>query len=141
MIIRQSSELEQAFKTLYRTAKIMIECGKEVFADVSEYKKKRSSQANAYYWLSNGWVAECLNDAGCTYGEFEIPFTPEIVHDIQKKLFGIKTTTKMTKDEFCDYIYRITAFWQDKTKGEYQPHELPLSYFEKRGYDLEYNLR
>lgn len=141
MIIRNLAELEMSFKTLFRTAKIIIETGRIVEADVNEFKPKRTNGQNAYYWLSCGWVSDCLNDAGLTYGEYKLPYNKNIVHDIQKHLFGVETTTKMKKDEFCEYIDKVTCLWQDKTKGAYQPKELPLSYLERKGYDLDYIYR
>ena len=119
----------------------MLSAGKEVNVEVTEFKNKRSSDANAYYWLLNGWIAECLNDAGCTYGEFNIPYNAELIHEVNKTIWGLKTTTKMVIHEFCDYTTKVTQFWQERTQGEFMPKELPESYLIKTGYDLEYKLR
>lgn len=141
MRISNKKELNPVFRALYDQAGLLLDYGKEVVLELSEFKPKRNNEQNAYYWLFNGWVANFLNEAGLTYGEYEIPYTSEIIHDIQKKLFGVKTTTKMTVGEFCDYITKVTSFWQERTHGEFQVPELPLSYLNKKGYDLEYNLR
>ena len=141
MKISNQKELNPIFRALYEQARLLLECGKECVLELSEFKPRRNNEQNAYYWLFNGWIADFLNDSGLSYGEFEIPYTAEIIHDIQKKLFGIKTTTKMTVTEFCDYITKITIFWQERTRGEFQVPELPLIYLRKKGYDLEYNLR
>lgn len=141
MIIRSLDELEQAFEVAIHQATLMLENKKEVSIEVEEFKRKRSNEANAYYWLFNNWVADFLNDAGCYYGEHKIPYTAELIHEIQKQLFGISTTTKMTKPDFCQYINKITMFWQDKTYGEFAPKELPLAYLNRKGYDFERNAR
>ena len=141
MKISNQKELNPVFRALYDQARLLLDCGKEVILELSEFRPKRNNEQNAYYWLFNGWIADFLNESGLSYGEFEIPYTAEIIHDIQKKLFGIKTTTKMTVTEFCDYITKITVFWQERTRGEFQVPELPLIYLSKKGYDLEYNLR
>ena len=141
MRISNKKELNPVFRALYDQAGLLLDYGKEVVLELSEFKPKRNNEQNAYYWLFNGWVADFLNEAGLTYGEYEIPYTSEIIHDIQKKLFGVKTTTKMTVGEFCDYITKVMLFWQERTHGEFQVPELPLSYLSKKGYDLEYNLR
>lgn len=141
MRISSSKELNPVFRSLYETAKILLDNGKEVLAEVKEFKPKRTNEQNAYYFLINNEVAEFLNDAGLTYGEFNIPYNKDIIHSIQKKIFGIETTTKLSIREFCDYETKVIHFWQERTHGNWQPTELPESYLIKKGYDLEYNLR
>lgn len=141
MRISSEKELKPVFRALYEQANIMLNAGKEVSVEVLEFKNKRSLAQNDYYWLLNKWIAECLNNAGCTYGEFKIPYTSELIHDIDKKIFGLITTTKMDVHEFCDYTTKVTQFWQERTKGEFIPKELPSQYLIRKGYDLERNLR
>ena len=141
MKISSTKELNPVFRSLYETAKILLDKGKEVIAEVHEFKPKRTNEQNAYYFLINNEVAKFLNGAGLTYGEFNLPYSKDIVHEIQKKIFGIETTTKLSIKEFCDYETQVIHFWQERTHGEWQPSELPESYLIKKGYDLEYNLR
>lgn len=141
MKISSKAELEPVLRAMHEQAEALLACEKQVLIEVSEFKNKRSNEFNAYYWLSNTWVADCLNDAGCVYGEFGISYTSELIHSIQKQIFGVKTTTKMKTDEFCDYMHKITSFWIDKTQGNYQPKEISETYLIRKGYDLEYNLR
>ena len=70
MKISPLAELKPVFRNLYDTAKIMLENGKEVVAEVQEFKHKRTNEQNAYYFLLNNEVAKFLNDCGLTYGEF-----------------------------------------------------------------------
>ncbi len=132
MKISTEIELKPVFRALYEQASIMLSAGKELNAEVTEFKNKRTNAQNAYLWLLNGWIAECLNDAGCTYGDYMIPYTADLVHEINKKIFGLKTTTKMDIHEFCDYTTKVTQFWQERTQGEFIPKELPESYLERR---------
>lgn len=141
MKISSEKELNPVFRALYDKASMMLGAGKVVSIDIAEFKNKRSNDQNAYYWNLNTWISDCLNDAGCTYGEFEVPYTSELIHDINKKIFGIKTTTKMDIHEFCDYTTKVTQFWQERTHGEFLPKELPVQYLIRKGYDLERNLR
>lgn len=141
MIVKTREQLNQALELVKSKSTLMLEAGKVVDLEVTEFKKKRTNQANAYYWLFNGWVAEFLNDAGLSYGEHELPYTSELIHEIQKKIFGVESTAKMNIGDFNNYINRITVFWQEKTAGEFMPKELPLSYLEKQGYDFERNAR
>ena len=141
MKISTQKELKPVFRALYEQASIMLNAGKIINVEVAEFKNKRNNEQNSYYWLLNGWVAECLNDAGCRYGDFNIPYTAELIHEINKTIFGLKTTTKMDIHEFCEYTTKITQFWQERTQGEFMPKELPTQYLIRKGYDLEYNLR
>jgi hypothetical protein len=141
MKISSKAELKPVFRAMYEQAEALLACEKQVLIEVSEFKPKRSNEQNAYYWLYNAELANFFNDVGLSYGEFEIPYTSEIIHDIQKKLFGVKTTTKMKTGEFCEYIHRLQSFWSEKTNGEFMMSELPESYLIRKGFDLEYNLR
>ena len=141
MKISTLAELKPVFRNLYDTVKIMLENGKEVVAEVQEFKKKRTNEQNAYYFLLNNEVAKFLNDCGLTYGEFNLPYNKDIIHEIQKKVFGVETTTKLNIQEFCDFETQVIHFWQERTHGEWRPSELPESYLIKKGYDLERNLR
>lgn len=141
MRIKSRNELKPCFRTLYHTAELLIDNGLEVSAEVAEFKPKRTNAQNAYYFLINNEVAKFLNESGLTYGEYELPYNKDIIHAIQKKLYGVETTTKMSIKEFCDYETQVIAFWQNKTRGQWQPSELPESYLIKKGYNLEYNLK
>lgn len=136
MLIARIEQLDSTFRSLYQTAKIMLQYGKKVNVEVTEHKAKRTNEQNCYYWLFNSQLSDFLNDAGLTYGEYSIPYTSEIVHDINKKLFGVKTTTKMSVGEFCEYMNKLLFFWQEKTAGEFQMSELPANYLERKGYQI-----
>ena len=134
MYISQLSQLKPSFRALYNQAELMLNNGKKIIVEVSEKKQKRSNEQNNYYWLFNGQLADFLNDSGLSYGEYKIPYTADIIHDIDKTIFGVKTTTKMDVGEFCEYMNKLLIFWQEKTKGEFQMSELPANYLERKGY-------
>lgn len=136
MYISQISQLKPSFRALYNQAELLLNSGKKIVVEVVEKKNRRSNEQNAYYWLFNGQLAEFLNDSGLSYGEYQIPYTQDIIHDINKKLFGVKTTTKMNVGEFCDYMNKLLFFWQDKTNGEFMMSELPANYLERKGYEI-----
>lgn len=141
MKISTLAELKPVFRSLYEQAQALLECGKEVLAEVQEFKPKRTNAQNDYYWQINQEVADFLDDAGLRYGEFKIPYNKNIIHEIQKTIFGIDTTRSMSKREFCDYETKVIHFWQERTEGNWQPSELPVSYLIRKGYDFERNLR
>ena len=136
MYISQISQLKPSFRALYNQAELLLNSGKKIVVEVVEKKNRRSNEQNAYYWLFNGQLADFLNDSGLSYGEYQIPYTQDIIHDINKKLFGVKTTTKMNVSDFCDYMNKLLFFWQDKTNGEFMMSELPANYLERKGYEI-----
>lgn len=136
MYISQISQLKPSFRALYNQAELLLNSGKKIVVEVVEKKNRRSNEQNAYYWLFNGQLADFLNDSGLSYGEYQIPYTQDIIHDINKKLFGVKTTTKMNVGDFCNYMNKLLFFWQDKTHGEFMMSELPANYLERKGYEI-----
>lgn len=136
MYISSTAQLKPTFRALYNQAEIMLNAGKKITLEVAEKKNKRTNEQNAYYWLFNGELSSFLNDSGLSYGEHQIPYTGELIHEINKKLFGVKTTTKMSIGEFCEYMNKLLLFWQQKTQGEFQMSELPANYLERKGYDI-----
>jgi len=136
MFISQPSQLKPTFRALFDQAQILLNNGKKIDVEVKEHKQKRSSEQNNYYWLFNGQLSDFLNDSGLSYGEFNLPYTSDIVHEINKKLFGVKTTTKMSISEFCQYMNKLLFFWNERTQGEFQMSELPANYLERKGYQI-----
>lgn len=137
MYISQISQLKQSFRALFTQAELMLNAGKRITVEISEKKQKRSNEQNSYYWLFNGQLADFLNQSGLCYGEHQIPYTSQLIHEINKKLFGVKTTTKMSTGEFCQYMNKLLLFWQEKTQGEFMMSELPANYLERKGYFIK----
>lgn len=131
-------KLAPIFRSEYERAKILIQNSKfGIDIEVSKHQHKRSTEANNYYWLFNSELAEFLNDSGLSYGEHQIPYTSELIHEINKKLFGVKSTAKMSVSDFCQYMNKLLLYWQEKTNGEFQMSELPANYLERKGYFLQ----
>lgn len=140
MKIKVSSE-----QGLFDALNVIKECAinhlknvKEVCLELTKVVETRSAAQNRYYFEFNSWVRDTLNKAGCTYGEYNLPYTTDLVHDINKKIFGYETTRKMDIKQFCDYITQVSAFWIEKTEGNLEIPELPMEYLVKRGYTEEY---
>lgn len=137
MYIKDTTELRDKFTMLYEQAKHLI-VGGAIDVEVKKHVHKRSNAQNSYYHLMCQEVAKFLDTAGLSYGEYNIPYTGELLHELNKKLFGVKTTTKLSKEDFCDYMTRMIQFWQEKTNWEWMPSELPESYLIKQGYTSDY---
>lgn len=133
MFIGNKTYLKNVFRLAYEQAEALLSTGKAVDVSVSEHKTKRSSAQNRFYFKLNQELAKFFNEHGLSYGEFSIPYTTELCHEINKKLFGISTTTKMNKQDFCDYMTQILSYWIEKTCGEFEFEETPYSYLERTG--------
>lgn len=138
MYIADKSQLDYAFGCLKEQALLLLANGKKVDAEVKAHKHIRSNAQNNYYWLLCGEIADFLDEAGLSYGEHHIPYTGELIHEINKQLFGVKTTTKLDISEFCRYMTKVIFFWQEKTGGEFAPSQLPAAYLKRRGFTEDY---
>lgn len=126
-----SADIEQRlFKPFYA---MLAGAKNGVDVELSEHKRRRSSEQNAFYWANMTDVAAVLNEAGCGYGDYSIPYTAEIVHEINKTVFGHKTTTKMTVADFSAYMTAVFDFWIERTRGFFVPKETAASYLERTG--------
>ena len=124
MYIRDAKELRDKFTALYRQAEHLIMDG-AIDVEVKKHKQTRSLEQNAYYHL--------------ICGEYHLKYTTkDLMHGLNKQIFGIDTTTKMSVGEFCEYMTKVIAFWQEKTAYEWMPSELPDYYMSKRGYTDNY---
>ena len=133
MYIGNKSYQNKVFRMLYDNATTLLDAGKTVDVTVAEHKVKRTNAQNNYYFLFNGELAKFLNESGLSYGEYKLPYTGELVHEINKSLFGVPTTTKMKKDEFCEYMTKLMSFWTERTAGQFIMSESPYGYLEKVG--------
>lgn len=133
MYIGNKAYIKNVFRLAYEQADALLSSGKTVDVSVSEHKTKRSSAQNRFYFKVNEELARFFNNAGLTYGDFNLPYTTELCHEINKKIFGISTTTRMSKEDFCDYMTKILSYWIEKTNGQFEFEETPYSYLERTG--------
>lgn len=132
-------DLPYFLKLIHENARqLLLDSPHGIEVTIEKKKTKRSNAQNAYYWIVNSEISDFLNDSGCAYGEYQIPYTKDIIHDINKKLFGVVTTTKLEVKDFCDYMTKVLSFWIEKTNGCFEVSELPQSYLIKHGFSEDY---
>ena len=136
MYCKNLANLKEVFRAQFEKAKSLLLSGKSVDIDVKEHFYKRTNAQNAYYWVFNTELASFLNDSGCTYGDHHIPYSPGLIHLINKAIFHIETTTKMSVGEFIEYMDRLFIFWGEETNGTFQMSELPATYLRRKGYEF-----
>lgn len=139
MYCKDLTQIKDVFRLQYERAKsLLLSCKNGIDVEVVEHKHKRTNEQNAYYWLFNNHVAEFLNGAGLGYGKHNIPYNKDLIHYINKRIFGVDTTTKMSIQEFCEYMTKLIIFWTEETNGHFEMPELPEEYLAKKGYTKEY---
>lgn len=137
MYIKDRTELRDKFTLLYRQAEHLIDGG-AIDVEVKKHERNRSNEQNRYYHLICSEVAKFLDEAGLTYGEYKTKYTGELIHEINKSNFGIKTTTKLKMEAFCEFMTQVIQYWQEKTNFFWMPSELPAFYLQRKGYTEEY---
>ena len=119
---------------LIRPLKALLASSKNgVDVEIKEHTTRRSATQNAFYWANLTDIAKVLNEVGCGYGDYKIAFTPKVLHEINKTIFGVKTTAKMDVKAFTEYMDKVLAFWIEKTHGFFVPKETTKSYLERTG--------
>ena len=136
MIIKNKDDIETAL--LCAKSDILgklLNCKDGVLIEISEFKPKRTDLQNNFYWANVRDITDILRAYNIkkTIMGFKLLLTDEDVHEINKQVFNIKTTTKLSKKEFCDFMDSLFAFWIEKTKGKWQPKELTRGYLERTG--------
>jgi len=134
MFCKDLNQIKQVFRLAYTQAELMLKSGKQIDVEVTEHINKRSSEQNNYLWLLNGWIADCLNDAGVGYGKYQIPYDKDIIHKINKYIFKKKTTRNMPVKNFFEYTRDVMVHWIQETNGAFEVPELPKDYLERKGY-------
>jgi len=137
MYIRNKDIFEKELPNFIKTCQGLLDNSKNgIDIDFKKHSTKRSNEQNSFYWLNCNDIAKFLNDAGLTYEpvkRVKLPYNKDIIHEINVKVFGIKTTTKMTTSEFYEYMENVFNFWKEKTEFQWQEMESTYSYFERTG--------
>jgi len=95
---------------------------------ITPHKEKRSLEQNNYYFLICSDISNFFNDAGIVFKkakfngiEYPIYWSSNAIHLFNKTIFGINTTTRLTKKEFCEFMEKVFELWIEKsleyTKG------------------------
>jgi len=82
----------------------------EVWLEIKEKRSERSNQQNRYYWLYLGIISE---ESGHSPEELHLYFKGKHLTQRIKEVYGnkvriTKSTTSLSKGEFCDYLANIS---------------------------------
>lgn len=84
---------------------------KEVSLEVTEKKSTRSGEQNRYYWLYLTLIKdETGNDIDDLHSYFKGKFLTKKISEMYGDKFRVtKSTTDLSKGEFCDYLVEISG--------------------------------
>jgi hypothetical protein len=137
MYIRNKEVFEKELPNFIRTCQGLLDNSKNgIDIEIKKHSTKRNSGQNSFYWLNCNDIAKFLNDAGLTFETMagvKLPYNKDVVHEINVQVFSIKTTTKMSVSEFCEYMNKVFEFWKEKTRFGWQELESTYSYLERTG--------
>lgn len=139
MFIRNKEALKRELPNITRSCQGLLDNSKNgIDINYKKHTTKRSDPQNDFYWLNVSDIARFLDEAGCSYtvNDVKLDYDKDIIHAINKKKFGIDSTKKLSVGEFCEYMEKMFAFWQEKTRYEWIPLESTMSYIERTGLNI-----
>lgn len=149
MYCRNINELDEVARLHKLKAKGLLESekGRRVGIDWTPpdfHKTKRSNPQNSFYWKNCTELALFMQDSGSailvknelTGKIMRVEYNPDIIHEMNKSQFGIKSTAKLPVKEFVEFMDRFFAFWIQETQYNWTPLESTRGYFERNGYAL-----
>ena len=93
-----------------------------VSIEVKPQVRKRSLEQNSYLWGIYSHIVEFWNETGFVPDDLKVRFiNSDFLHEYFKARFDIKTTTKLTTAEFCEYTDKIQHLMTEQSKGNYDP--------------------
>ena len=95
----------------FRAAMTRFGAGTQVVVRVDEYRSRRSSQANRYYWLVIGLISDHTGyEKDELHEYFKQRFNPiTVALGKEPEVIG-GSTRKLTTDQFYEYVERIRRF-------------------------------
>ena len=141
MIISNIDSLNQSFRALHTQAKTMLENGKVVEVVVSEFKPKRTNAQNDFLWVLYKHLVDFYDNTGFVIDELDVMFLKSgFLHEYCKARFDVKSTAKLDRKAFCEYVDKIQFEMMTQSKGNYE-YLIPTPDLISLGYDFERNLR
>lgn len=93
-----------------------------VTVDVRPQVRKRSLEQNSYLWSVYSNIVKFWEQTGFMPDGLKLNYiNSDFLHEYFKARFDIKSTTKLTTAEFCEYTDKIQHLMTEQSKGNYDP--------------------
>ena len=90
--------------------------------DVRPQTRIRSKAQNDYLWSVYSNIVKFWEQTGFMPDGLKLNYiNSNFLHEYFKARFDIKTTTKLTTAEFCEYTDKIQHLMTEQSKGNYDP--------------------
>lgn len=122
MLVKTADDVEAITKDIV----FMLEASKDgVEVTIKENKETRGTRQNAFYWVIVRDISKFMIGAGAYYElhGVRLEYHKYMVHDINKAMYSIDSTTKLTVKEFIEYMDSMTSFWSSRTNDLWKPKE------------------
>ena len=121
MKIYRLDDLENSLKLVEKQASTILESGKPVDVCCSVVKKKRTNQQNRYLFKLYEHLLDFYKQTGFMIDGLRFKFyTKDFLHEYLKARFDVGTTTKMTTQQFTEFVDAIQNEWMTQSGGEYE---------------------
>lgn len=93
-----------------------------VTVDVRPQVRRRSLEQNSYLWSVYSNIVKFWEQTGFMPDGLKLNYiNSDFLHEYFKARFDIKSTTKLTTAEFCEYTDKIQHLMTEQSKGNYDP--------------------
>lgn len=90
--------------------------------DIRPQTRIRSNAQNDYLWGIYSNIVKFWEQTGFMPDGLKLNYiNSKFLHEYFKARFDIKSTTKLTTAEFCEYTDKIQHLMTEQSKGEYDP--------------------
>ena len=121
MKIYRLDDLGNSLKLVEKQARTILESGKPVDVCCSVVKKHRTNQQNRYLFKLYEHLLEFYEQTGFMIDGLRFKFyTKDFLHEYLKARFDVGTTTKMTTEQFTNFVDKIQNEWMLQSGGEYE---------------------
>lgn len=121
MKIYRLDDLGNSLKLVEKQARTILESGKPVDVCCSVVKKHRTNQQNRYLFKLYEHLLDFYKQTGFMIDGLRFKFyTKDFLHEYLKARFDVGTTTKMTTQQFTEFVDNIQNEWMEQTGGEYE---------------------
>lgn len=136
MRVDNLTELAVGLNAIKKQAEVLLSLGKVVEIGCAELKKTRTLQQNKYLFELYHHLLDFYSETGFMIDGLDkrVKFiTKDLLHEYLKARFDVRTTTKMSTQDFSLFVDKIQNEWIEQSGGQYE-YFMPTEDLVKMGY-------